>query len=91
MKNKEVPMRRCVGCMASKPKADLLRVAAYEGVVTLDETGRAKGRGVYVCPSQECVKKAQKRNALKRGFRMEISGEQMEQLYEALSQYEKKN
>ncbi len=91
MKNKEVPMRRCVGCMESKPKSELIRVAAYEGEISLDVTGRAKGRGVYVCPSEECVKKAQKRNSFKRGFRMEITGEQMERLYEALNQYEKKN
>jgi predicted RNA-binding protein YlxR (DUF448 family) len=91
MKNKEVPMRRCVGCMESKPKGELIRIAAYEGEISIDATGRANGRGVYLCPKEECVKKAQKRNSFKRGFRMEISGEQMDRLYEALKQYEKTN
>lgn len=84
-------MRRCVGCMESKPKSELVRVAAYEGEITLDLTGRAKGRGVYVCPSEECVKKAQKRNSFRRGFRMDIPEDQLKRLYEALSQYEKEN
>ena len=43
---KTVPMRRCVGCMESKPKNELIRIAGYENEVTLDLTGRAKGRGV---------------------------------------------
>lgn len=91
MKNKEVPMRRCVGCMVSKPKGELIRIAAYEGQIAIDRTGRANGRGVYVCPNEECVKKAQKRNSFKRGFRMEIPSEQIERIYEELKQHEKTN
>lgn len=91
MKNKEVPMRRCVGCMESKPKGELIRIAAYDGQIAIDRTGRANGRGVYVCPNEECVKKAQKRNSFKRGFRMDIPGEQIERIYEELKQHEKTN
>ena len=91
MKNKEVPMRRCVGCMESKPKGELVRIAAYEGQISIDRTGRANGRGVYVCPNEDCVKKAQKRNSFKRGFRMEIPHEQIERIYEELKQHEKTN
>ncbi len=60
MKNK-VPMRRCVGCMESKPKKELVRIASYEGDVSLDLTGRAKGRGVYLCPKGDCLRKAKKK------------------------------
>lgn len=80
-----------MGCMVSKPKSELIRIAAYEGEISIDQTGRANGRGVYVCSNEECVKKAQKRNAFKRGFRMEIPGEQMNRIYEALKQNEKTN
>ena len=35
--------------MESKPKEELIRVAWYEGMLSLDPTGKAKGRGVYLC------------------------------------------
>ena len=38
-------MRRCAGCMESKPKNQLIRIAGYEGQITIDETEKAKGRG----------------------------------------------
>jgi predicted RNA-binding protein YlxR (DUF448 family) len=43
---KKIPMRRCVGCMESKPKNQLIRIAGYEGNVSIDRTGKAKGRGI---------------------------------------------
>ena len=49
MKTKKIPMRRCAGCMESKPKQEMTRIAFYEGKLTVDLTGRALGRGVYLC------------------------------------------
>ena len=86
-----IDTRRCVGCMTSKPKSELVRIAGYQGVVALDPTGRAKGRGVYVCPDGECVRKAQKKNAFRRGLSMDIAPEQMEALIGALKDYENKD
>ena len=82
-------MRRCVGCMESKPKGELIRVAGYEGQVSIDVTGKAKGRGVYLCPNTECFQKAQKRKAIGRNLEMDITPEQLEQLFEELKKYEK--
>lgn len=86
---KKVPMRRCVGCMESKPKKELIRIAGYEGVVAVDPTGKAKGRGVYLCPSGQCLEKAKKKRALGRSLGMEISQEQMEKLLKDMEFYEK--
>lgn len=86
---KKVPMRRCVGCMESKPKKELIRIAGYEGTVTLDPTGKAKGRGVYLCPSSECLEKAKKKKALARSLGMEISQDQLAKLFEEIEAYEK--
>lgn len=86
---KKVPMRRCVGCMESKPKKELIRIAGYEGAVTLDPIGKAKGRGVYLCPRSECLLKARKKRALSRSLGMEISPEQMEELFKKVEAYEK--
>lgn len=86
---KKVPMRRCVGCMESKPKKELIRIAGYENTVTLDPTGRAKGRGVYLCPDKNCLEKAKKKRALNRSLKMEITQEQLDNLFKELDAYEK--
>ncbi len=86
---KKTPMRRCVGCMESKPKKELIRIAGDEGSVSLDPTGKAKGRGVYLCPDEKCLEKAQKRKALSRSLGMEIPPEQMEKLLQDINAYEK--
>ncbi len=71
--------------MQSKPKKELIRIAGFEGQVCVDETGRAKGRGVYICPDASCLKMAIKRKAIKRGLQMEITSEQEEALVEELT------
>lgn len=80
MKTNKVPMRKCVGCMESKPKKELVRIAYYEGVLSLDLTGRAKGRGVYLCKSPKCHQLALKRKAIQRSFEANISAEEIEKV-----------
>ena len=82
MNEKKIPMRRCIGCMESKPKKELVRIAGYEGVVSIDPTGKAKGRGVYLCPNEDCLAKAVKKKAISRSIEIEISKEQMDKLIE---------
>jgi len=84
LKVRKTPMRKCVGCMESKPKKELIRVAGYEEQVTLDETGRAKGRGVYLCPNEDCIAKAVKKKAISRNIKIEMTKEQTEKLAEEL-------
>ena len=85
-------MRRCVGCMESKPKKELIRiVASDEDDVKIDETGKANGRGVYLCPNADCFEKAKKKKALGRGLKTEIDEQQLERLYEEFSAYERKD
>lgn len=87
MKDRKVPMRRCIGCMESKEKKYLVRIAGYEGEVTLDLTGRAKGRGAYLCKdSIECLEKAYKKRALERSLHMQVTEEQKEAIAKALKE-----
>ena len=80
------PMRTCIGCRESKPKKDMIRIACYEGEISVDVTGRAKGRGVYICRDPECLKAAVKKDAVKRGFRMNFKSEDLERVYGELEQ-----
>lgn len=81
LKPKKVPQRQCVGCRTMKDKKMLIRVVkSPEGDITLDATGKKSGRGAYVCPDGECLKKARKSRALERAFDTAIPPEVYEDL-----------
>ena len=78
---KKIPMRQCLGCREMKPKRELLRVVrSPEGEVSLDTRGKKPGRGAYVCPNADCLKKAIKTRALSRALETEIPEEVMHRL-----------
>jgi len=80
---KKIPMRQCLGCREMKPKKELIRVVrSPEGSISLDFKGKASGRGAYVCPNSQCLKKAIKAKALERAFSLQIPQE----IYAALEQ-----
>lgn len=82
---KRIPMRQCLGCREMKPKPELLRVVrSPEGEVSLDSRGKKPGRGAYVCPNAECLRRAVKSRALDRALETKIPDEVMERLVEAM-------
>jgi len=53
--------RTCIGCRAQREAYDFVRFACTpQGQVILDASGRAPGRGVYVCCDVLCLRKALK-------------------------------
>ena len=81
VKPRKIPMRMCVGCREMKPKMTLLRVVKpQDGDARIDRTGKAPGRGAYVCDDIECLKKAQKSRALERALECRIDEAVFEQL-----------
>ena len=73
---KHIPQRQCLGCRQMKPKPELVRVVrSPEGSVSVDLRGKAPGRGAYVCPSTDCLKKALRSKALSRSLGVEIPPE----------------
>ena len=75
-KPKKIPMRLCTGCHTMKPKRELCRVVkSPEGAVSLDLTGKAPGRGAYVCRSADCLKAARKARRFERAFSCQIPAE----------------
>ena len=78
---KKIPMRMCVGCRTMKEKRSLVRVVRREdGTAALDLTGRMNGRGAYICPDAECLKKAIKSRALERALDISVSDEVKDRL-----------
>jgi len=91
MKTKKVPMRRCVGCMESKPKRELIRIVASDSGPKIDLSGKANGRGIYLCPDTECFTKARKKKAIGRGLEIEIGEQELDNLFKELAEHEKKD
>lgn len=82
---KKIPVRQCLGCREHKPKPELIRVVrSPDGEVSLDFKGKKPGRGAYVCPDPECLKKARKSRALERAFSAPLPDEVWEQLEEQM-------
>lgn len=79
-KNKKIPMRTCVGCRESKPKQDLVRMVALNGTVIVDKTGKANGRGIYLCQNEVCFESALKKKAINRGLKLELTDEALNML-----------
>jgi len=82
-KVKKVPERKCLGCMQTFPKKELIRIVRTpQGTVELDLTGKKSGRGAYICKDKSCLKKAMKSKRIQNNLEVEIS----EELQEALAQ-----
>ncbi len=67
MKQRKVPLRKCVACQSPEEKAELFRIVrSPEGDVFLDSTGKKNGRGAYLSKKKECVIKARDKGLLSR-------------------------
>ncbi len=87
---KKIPMRKCLGCGEMFPKKELVRVVKTktgeneEGqeiyTVSLDKTGKAAGRGAYVCKKVACLGAAQKAKRFQRALECQIPEEVFEKM-----------
>ena len=76
MKTRKIPLRKCIGCNESKPKKELIRVVKNkENQINVDLTGKANGRGAYICNDPECFKKVKKNKRLSRALEIGIPDE----------------
>lgn len=65
MKQRKAPIRTCVSCRETSDKRTLVRVVRTpDGHVIVDATGKANGRGAYLCATTECFDKARKKRRL---------------------------
>jgi len=80
---KTIPKRTCIGCNIQKDKKELIRIVKdKDGNISIDKTGKANGRGAYICNNIECLEKAKKSKKLDRTFETSIS----EEIYSNLEQ-----
>ncbi len=78
---KKIPQRQCMGCRERKAKKEMIRVVrGVDGIVSLDFSGKLNGRGAYICPQPECLKKARKAKSLDRSLEVPIPEEVYDRL-----------
>ena len=81
MKVRKIPLRKCIGCNELKTKGELIRIVkTKENDVFIDVSGKANGRGSYICNDTSCLEKAHKRDSLSRTFKMKVDKELYEKL-----------
>lgn len=77
----KIPIRKCVSCGESKAKKELIRVVKnQDNEIFLDITGKANGRGVYICNKVDCLNKARKSKAINRSFKCDVPNEVFDKL-----------
>ena len=78
---KKIPQRQCMGCRERKAKKEMIRVVrGTDGTVSLDFSGKLNGRGAYICPMAECLKRARKAKSLERSLEVPIPEEVYDRL-----------
>ena len=77
----KAPVRTCVACRRAYDKAQLCRIVRTPaGTVELDASGRAPGRGAYVCYDGGCFAQARKRRLLAPRLKCKVSEADYERL-----------
>lgn len=85
MKEKKIPQRKCIACQERDNKKKLIRIVKNkDNEIFLDPSGRANGRGAYVCATHECLSKAIKSKALNRAFKMDVEDDVYKHLLDEL-------
>lgn len=73
---KKPVVRTCIACRQEKEKKQMLRIVRdKDGNIKLDFTGKASGRGAYICDDPACIAKLRKGRLLNRAFSCEVSAE----------------
>lgn len=77
----KIPERTCLGCNSKKPKKELIRIVKNnKNEIFIDKTGKANGRGAYICNNVECFDKLVKSKRLDKYFEENIDNK----IYESL-------
>lgn len=81
MKVRKAPERTCVGCGTQADKRELVRIVRTpEGHVEVDVTGKANGRGAYLCTNPDCFDAAVKRRRFTSALQVSLMEDDLERL-----------
>ena len=85
MKEKKIPLRKCVITGEQHPKSEMFRVVRTpEGDVVIDLVGKVKGHGAYVSKDRKVIEMARKKKTLNRALEIEVPETIYDELIEKL-------
>lgn len=74
------PFRTCIGCRASAPQSDLIRIAKIDGEparLVFDPAKTHPGRGAWLHRTETCLALALKKKAFSRAFRARVTPDEL--------------
>ncbi|MBE7555287.1 MAG: YlxR family protein [Anaerolineales bacterium] len=81
LRPKHKPQRTCIACRETKDKRDLIRVVRTPaGTLIVDPTGKANGRGAYLCRQASCWEKGLSKQRLAQALKVTLSAEEVAEL-----------
>lgn len=91
LKKRKTPERMCVACREMRDKRSLIRIVKTpEQEVKIDLTGKANGRGAYLCKTEECINLALKKKQLERALNIAIPENVFSELLEKVGHDDRK-
>ncbi len=82
------PVRTCVGCRQRGNRSDLIRIANFQGNLSVDTEKNMPGRGSWIHKKTKCLETAVERKAFGRAFRGKADLEQVTDLVKKIEQAE---
>lgn len=83
MKQRKIPLRKCVVSGEMKPKKEMIRIVrSKEGVVSIDPSGKMPGRGAYVSIEPSIVKEGWDKKTLDKILEVTLTDEFYQELYD---------
>lgn len=78
-------IRMCIVCRSQSDKKTLLRIVKNkDGQIFVDNSGKANGRGAYVCKDKDCFVKLCKTKALNKAFKCNVPQEVYDKIGEEI-------
>lgn len=85
-------LRTCLGCQKVHPKQELLRIVrTSDGQIEVDQTGKASGRGAYLCLVNDCPEEALKGEKIARALKVQPQNIDKRALGEMIQESRSKN
>ena len=81
-------VRTCVGCRQRGNRSDLIRIANFQGNLSVDTEKKMPGRGSWLHKKTKCLETAVERKAFMRSFRGKADLEQVTDLVKQIEQAE---
>ncbi len=88
-RTRKTPVRSCIGCGRADDKRAFTRIVrTKDGHIEVDPSGKANGRGAYLCPRTACFEAAVSRRRFDAALRVRLHDDDLDRLrrdFEALT------